>query len=93
MNDTPDTERHRTTPGVVHLAPDALYQRLIEALRLLAEGSPLEREQFFGEPVPVNARDRRESVRLLRRWSRPAAASAPVAPTHEVSRSEDVWRG
>lgn len=32
------------------------YQRLIEALAVLAFGTPLERETFFGEPVYVNAR-------------------------------------
>jgi hypothetical protein len=43
------------------LTSDELHRRLIEALRVLAFGTPLEREAFFGEPVHVNAHEQRAS--------------------------------
>jgi hypothetical protein len=90
MTATLDTDGHRRVPGVLHLASDELHRRLIEALRLLAFGTAAECEQFFGEPVQVNARDRRESVRLLRRWTMTAEAGA-TSP-HARGEQEPSWR-
>ena len=42
------------------------YHRLTEALLVMAMGTAAECETYFGEPVPVTARNRRECVRIRR---------------------------
>lgn len=41
------------------------YRKLTDALYVMALGTAAQREKFFGEPVMVSARDRRECVREL----------------------------
>ena len=86
-----DTDAHRRVPGVLNLTSDELHRRLIEALQVMAFGTADEREAFFGEAVPVSARDQRESVRLLRRWTMTAEAGG--RSPHSRGEQEPSWRG
>lgn len=46
--------------------------KLIDALFMLAKGTPNERKAFFGEPVKMTAKDRREAINdiLDRGWGK-----------------------
>jgi hypothetical protein len=71
-------------------------EKLVEALWLLAYGTPAQRKEFFGEPVKVNTKDRLTALSELadRGFGRPAQAvdltGAPSIALQVVTGVPDV---